>query len=148
MDDFKIRNFLQSHPGISPPRHERLSTTEAAELRNRIRLRANALKQTADVELTRELAEEATPVRDADPSAPGFDLLTLLRALGIRAKASVYINWYRYDVVDRIALIDLSRFFSDIWYPGADDIEIFDDTCCWLLVVPHSGVVRVAVLQA
>lgn len=44
----------------------------------------------------------------------------------IKPQTNVYINWYRYDQVDEMAFVDLDKCFADIWYPGPDDIDIFD----------------------
>jgi len=34
---------------------------------------------------------------------------------------------------------DLFKFFSDIWYPSLDDIEIFDINLNWIISVRHYG---------
>lgn len=42
---------------------------------------------------------------------------------------------------------DLTEHFDYIWYPGPDDIEIFDDSLSWILSVDHGGYLRVLVLD-
>lgn len=147
MDEVRRRNFEKSHPGVAVPRLDRLSEDEAALLRNRILGSTGLSKGTSNLELTRRVASEATPIAGADPCLPGFDLQRLVSALGIRVTDLAYVNWHRYDVIDRVSFVDLSRYFSDIWYPDSDDIEVFDESCAWILVVPHSGVVRLAILR-
>lgn len=147
VDDFKLRNFVRSHPGLIPPSLEQLSLHDAEGLRERLRRRASAPASIEPVELTRRLVDIATPVMELMPSSPDFNLAAALHTLGIKSAKTVYINWRHYDIIDRISLADLSAFFDDIWYPGADDIEIFDDSCTWLLVVPHSGPLGVARLH-
>jgi len=72
-----------------------------------------------------------------------LDLYKVIALFGINAGTEVFINWHRFDRIDRIALLDLSNHFSDIWYPGSDDIEIFDESFDWLVAVHHDGDVRV-----
>jgi len=67
--------------------------------------------------------------------------------LGISAEKKVYVNWYRYDNVDEIQFVDLTKYFDDIWYPGLDDIDIFDATFSWILSISHDGAVRSARLK-
>lgn len=54
----------------------------------------------------------------------------------------VYINWHRFDKIDQMQFPDLMGHFDDIWYPGADDIDIFDDSLNWVASVSHFGNVR------
>jgi hypothetical protein len=72
----------------------------------------------------------------------GFNLSETLIRAGVRAAGTVYINWDRFDAIDAIALQDLSAFFEFIWYPAVDDIEVFDRTCSWMLLIRHYGAVR------
>lgn len=36
-------------------------------------------------------------------------------------------------------LDDLNKYFYDIWYPVAEDIEIFDRECNWMILISHDG---------
>ncbi len=78
----------------------------------------------------------------------GFNLQSAIRELGMESATTVLLNWYRFDRIDRIALVDLSLYFVDIWYPGSDDIEIFDESCSWVLAVSHTGELRLTILDA
>ena len=105
-------------------------------------------EQKLDVEpeadlLTALSAAEARsePVNGA-PDEEGFNLSDALTRGGVCAAETVYINWNRFDTIDAIALRDLSAFFEFIWYPAVDDIELFDRTCSWMLLIRHYGAVR------
>lgn len=76
-----------------------------------------------------------------DANLDGFDLMALMGRVGIHPKASVYLNWYRFDDIDVMSTDQLSRYFSDIWYPSVDDLDIFDDSLDWVLMVRHYGTV-------
>ena len=36
----------------------------------------------------------------------------------------------------------VSKYFSDIWYPSTDDIDVFDSSVSWILSVNHEGEIR------
>ena len=61
--------------------------------------------------------------------------------------ATVYINWRHFESLDEMAFVALAKYFDDIWYAGADDIDIFDDTLSWVLSVRHDGEVRALKLR-
>jgi hypothetical protein len=148
MDRFKLEHFYRNHPGRAFPAHSTLSVAESEVLRERLKTRCGLPRNASDLELTKRLVASATVLTNADPQGPDFDLATLLRQLNIRPGEEVLINWHRFDAVDRMQLTDLSTYFGDIWYPDADDLEILDDSCSWILVVPHSGNARLVVLAA
>jgi hypothetical protein len=138
MDDFKLLNFRRSHPGVTPPALHRLEANEAVELFRK-------LKQRFDVEadeklaVLEELLEGASPIDGGEPGEDAFDMQAVLALASVAPDATLFINWDRFETVDRVSAADLTRYFTDIWYPGADDIEVFDQTCNWVLFVPHSG---------
>jgi hypothetical protein len=68
-----------------------------------------------------------------------FKLTEVLGCLSIEALENVYINWYKFDDIDIVKLQDLNKYFFDIWYPGSDDIDIFDESLSWVISVRHDG---------
>jgi hypothetical protein len=69
-------------------------------------------------------------------------LQSTITRVGITPQQTVYIHWYYDDKIDEFYFADLAQYFDDIWYPGPDDIEIFDATLSWIVVVPHYGDVQ------
>lgn len=55
--------------------------------------------------------------------------------------SNVFINWYRFDDIDKMSLKDLDQYFYDIWFPATDDIDIFDDTFKWIVSIFHDGII-------
>lgn len=55
----------------------------------------------------------------------------------------MFINWDRYEEIDEMGLDDLNRYFSDIWYPGSDEVDVFDSSFGWFLSVSPEGYVKV-----
>jgi hypothetical protein len=35
----------------------------------------------------------------------------------------------------------VAHYFSDLWYPGADDIDLFDASVSWVVAIRHDGAV-------
>ena len=68
-----------------------------------------------------------------------FKLINTLKCLKIKYLDSLYLNWYKFDNIDAIALKDLDKYFYDIWYPGSDDIDIFDSNLTWIVSIRHDG---------
>ena len=68
-----------------------------------------------------------------------FQLIEVLKNLSIEPLENIYINWYKFDNIDIVKLLDLNNYFFDIWFPNSDDIEIFDDSLSWIISVRHDG---------
>ncbi|HEV7224714.1 MAG TPA: hypothetical protein VGN42_18530 [Pirellulales bacterium] len=99
--------------------------------------------RTSDLALPLALANHQIPYGGLNALDEGFDLSRVFEALDIWPDDSVYINWHRFNAneIDAITVADLTLYFDDIWYPSSDDIDIFDDTLCWVLVVSHEGMI-------
>jgi hypothetical protein len=58
----------------------------------------------------------------------------------------VLLNWDPLQEIDRMLRSDAARRFEDLWYPGADDLLLFDESLEWVLIIMHFGEVRCAQL--
>ncbi|MEX2110507.1 MAG: hypothetical protein WD802_07890 [Gemmatimonadaceae bacterium] len=146
MHDLKRKNFEEAHPEVPFPQIDALSDDEARELRIRIARRLGCPEDDG-LMLVRSLSARSVPVEGVNAESEHFKLLGTLWSLRLRPEQpTVYVNWYRFDQIDRVNLEELARYFGDLWYPSSDDIDIFDDTCDWILSVGHSGDVRIAQL--
>lgn len=143
MDKLKIDHFAREHPAEGFPGFRSLTPDDAALIRENV-ARALMLPLTSDgASLLRALGDQQTVLDEPNAEAVGFNLKACLRSLGIHARDSVFINWYRFDDIDEMKVDDLSRYFANIWYPSSDDIEIFDGKYDWILSVRHDGVLGV-----
>ena len=70
-----------------------------------------------------------------------FDLKTAFSELGIATPNEICINFNKFESIDILRFDDLSKFFSDIWYPSLDDIEIFDINLSFIISVRHYGAI-------
>lgn len=143
MEQVKIDNFLRGNDGGTFPRYTPLNNESCADIRSllseRLRLDTSADGMTLVNEVDRrgEICEELKYDDD------NFDLKKVLSSLEINWPEYVFINWYRYDNIDKMMLSGLASHFDDVWYPGVDDIDIFDETFTWVLSVTHYGQVKV-----
>lgn len=143
MDRIKIENFKRDQPDSDFPSYRALHPDEAESLRKSLLLRLNIQPSTSPLDLVKTVSNRSMLVEHADADKEAFDLSGVLSSLGIQPKEAVFINWYRYDCIDQMKIAELSRYFHDIWYPGADDIDVFDESLDWILSVGYSGPVSI-----
>ena len=142
MEHFKIEHFERGNPGKSFPKFEPLDKSEVTRIRKELASKVNLEETIAPLTLIKHLLSLSEPVEGLDATSEGFDLLSTLKTLGLHPNRWVYINWDRFETIDRMDPMDLSTHFHDIRYPSADDIELFDDTLSWILLIDHSGAIR------
>ncbi|MCL5773492.1 MAG: hypothetical protein M1536_03850 [Firmicutes bacterium] len=139
MEQFKIEHFESDGPWRSFPEFVTLSKDEA----DRIRLtfeRKTGIDTTKDKwDLLRYLESLSCQVKNVNAESEDFDLSLIAYKVGLKPRDEIYINWDDFTTIDRMNFLDLSKYFDDIWYPGPDDIEIFDDTFSWILFISHWG---------
>lgn len=148
MEDFKLQIFEDEHRGQSFPWFVSLQPAAAEQLRRSIARKAGLEQQTTGSRLLEALFSKTHTVECANARSEDFDLFAVLHPLGINPYSEVYINWNDFVTIDRMRFEDLARHFDYVWYPGPDDVEIFDDSLSWLLFVDHSGFLRVLEVPA
>lgn len=143
MEEFKRRNYANAYPGEPFPSVREVSPSELRGIR-RVLVSRLGLRDTYDeLQLVHAMSEQSSEIAGIDADDRAFDLMPLLQRFGVGRTESVYVNWYRFDQIDQLMAGDLASHFHDLWYPGSDDIDIFDASCRWLVSISHSG--RVAV---
>ncbi len=141
MDTVKIENFKRDYPASDFPEYRTLDQEESERIRQSLVLRLGVPRNASPLDLVKFVSNKCIVVPHADAEKEDFDLNAQLKSLGIQPNEEVLVNWYRYDRIDGIMLTDLSRYFHEIWYPRADDIDVFDESLDWILSVGYSGVV-------
>lgn len=147
VDSLKVENFNRENPSAEFPRFTPLAASECTHLRGAIAKRLGLDAQSEPLVVLNTLCATARSITSVD-AEDGFDLRTLISELRLKTRAEVLVNWYRFDNIDRIALSDLSSHFNDIWYPSSDDIEIFDESLDWFVLIRHDGRVSALNLSA
>jgi hypothetical protein len=142
MDKFKVDNFLKVHdepfPAIAP-----LSPQECSAARANICSTLQIDANTDGLVVLKEM-ERVSHAIEKNPCDEGFSLASVLADLGISVGGTVVINWDRFLHMDEINSIDLSKYFTDIWYPSSDDIEILDRSGRWFIMIRHWCSIQVA----
>lgn len=148
MQTFKRSHFENAHPGVEFPDIQALSALETAVVRSKVWERLHCSERDDGLAAAKMILSRSVPVKEQNAQDHDFRLLSVLWALRLEPMAVLYVNWYRFDDIDRIHRDDLATYFQDIWYPSSDDIDIFDDSFDWILSVGHGGDVRLARLAA
>lgn len=143
MENFKVTQFEECHPGTPFPRYRTLSSEECQDLRARLSSRFEFSAHTP-LELLQLLASTAEVEGNKNADSDDFEIGDVFLAHGIIPRPVVYLNWYRLDKIDEMTSENFFRYFGDIWYPGADDIEVFDGDCSWIVFVRHDGAISIA----
>lgn len=69
-----------------------------------------------------------------------FSLLELFSDLNLCCDV-ICINWDEFKTIDVFRIIDLYNYFSDIWFPSADNIIVFPRNMTIFIMIRHDGVI-------
>ena len=139
MESFKIELFEKENPSSKFPSFSRLDTEGTARIRQRFAQKLKVEKPIDGKELLRLLSDQIEVIKTFNASVDNFKIADVFRYLDIVPNETIYINWYHYDDIDAMAYKDFSSYFEYVWFPGPDDIDVFDDTCGWILSINHEG---------
>ncbi|WP_103644246.1 heat-shock protein [Campylobacter concisus] len=140
MDQIKLENFRKEY-GFDMPIVRSLSPGECLKIRENLlhKFSLNDIDEFFKIDKFNRLdgfnADEVN-----------FDLKTAFSKLGIATPNEICINFNKFESIDILRFDDLSKFFSDIWYPSLDDIEIFDMNLSFIFSVRHYGLIHHAIL--
>jgi hypothetical protein len=70
-----------------------------------------------------------------------FNFINLLCFLGLESTNSLFLTWDSFLNIDKFKLLDLDKYFEDIWFPCSDDIDIVSDDLAWIISIRHDGAV-------
>jgi hypothetical protein len=138
MDQHKIENFLKANSGLAFPEYMHLDESQATALRNLIAKSVDS-SDLDGLSIVKKLYAAGTEANGIQADDTAFSIERLIRELRVECSENVYLNWYRFDDIDQISLTDLDQYFSDLWYPGSDDLDIFDDSADWVVSITHYG---------
>lgn len=142
MEKIKLDNFSNEYLGRDFPEYASLSKSACADIAQSIQEKFALANVTDGLTLVKAIDALAKPCEVASHVGENFDFNALLHACGIDAADIVYINWHRYDKIDRLKRYNLASYFYDIWYSDMDDIDVFDDSLSWILPIHHDGCIK------
>ena len=133
MDQIKLENFRKEH-GFEMPIIRSLPAGEC------LKLRENLLHKFSldDIDEFFKI-DKFNKFDGISADEANFDLNALFGKLNIATPNEICINFNKFESIDILHFDDLSKFFSDIWYPSLDDIEIFDLKLSFIVSVRHYG---------
>ena len=135
MDEFKISLFETEHKA-SFPQYRELTKLEGQKLADEISKKFNI--NILNFEM--DLAAKQSFYNESD-SLESFKLIDTLRGIGIIPMKEIFVNWYKFERLDVFNAVDLDKYFYDIWFPSADDIDIFDESLKWVVSIRHDGII-------
>jgi hypothetical protein len=106
-----------------------------SKLRNGLAIDQN-LKGVA---LVRYIRERSQNLPEFDAESTEFRLQKCFDKIGLSPRANLFINKQHFEEFIEIETQAMDVLFDEIWFPAADDIELFDDTYSWILSVSHDG---------
>ncbi|MDA3798982.1 MAG: hypothetical protein PF692_07870 [Kiritimatiellae bacterium] len=139
MDKDKIKIFNNENAGKIFPKLVSISNEKRISLLSNIANWLESSKEENAFEVLKLLTENELVVEGWNADNSIFNLHNLVNYLSIIPNNRVYINWNLFDDVDLVEFTDLCKHFIYFWYPGADDIDIFDETLKWIVSIDHNG---------
>jgi len=140
MEKYKITLFQQNYRRDFPY-YKSLSRVECEVIRRKLYAKLSLSNESqGSLVLVNALAKQQDFIQEANAEEEGFKLSECLKNLNITPPTHVYVNGYQFDEIDEMQFEDLNQYFSDIWFPGADDIDIFNNSLDWVLSIRHDGV--------
>ena len=135
MDQIKLENFRKEY-GFRMPIIRSLSEAE------RLKIRENLLHKFSldDIDEFFKI-DKFSRLDGFNADEANFDLNALFGKLNIATPNEICINFNKFESIDILHFDDLSKFFSDIWYPSLDDVEIFDLNLSFIISVRHYGAI-------
>ena len=135
MDQIKLENFRKEY-GFEMPIFRSLPAGEC------LKIRENLLHKFSlnDVDEFFKI-DKFSKLDGFNADEKNFDLKTAFSELSIATPNEICINFNKFESIDILRFDDLDKFFSDIWYPSLDDIEIFNINLSFIFSVKHYGAI-------
>lgn len=133
MDQIKLENFRKEY-GFEMPIIRSLPAGECLKIRENL-LHKFSLDNIDEF----FMIDKFSRLDGFSADEANFDFKALFNKLNIATPNEICINFNKFESIDILHFDDLSKFFSDIWYPSLDDIEIFDINLNWIISVRHYG---------
>lgn len=143
MEKFKIDNYIKENQGGSFPEYFTLDSRSCADIRELLSKKLGLDTSADGITLVNEVLRLGKNNEEFNGKGDDFNLKKVMYSIGMGLPEYVFINWYRYDNIDKMKFSDLANHFDDVWYPDVDDIDIFDETLSWVLSVTHYGQVKI-----
>lgn len=140
MEAFKLVNFKHEHNANMPI----VRSIEGSECEAVCRSLFRSWHVNTLEEFFKKEEQEFVLLDDINAEDDDLDWNKVFNSIGIPVPNEVFINFERFNNIDVFLFKDFCKYFGDIWYPAADDIEVFDTSFNWIVSVKHYGAVHYA----
>lgn len=147
MEEFKIDHFKREYKDKEFPWFDTIDAKHSERIRRKLADRIDFEDYNDTLAFVYKVDEISKTIDGINAQDDNFDLRALLEKYWIIPKDTVYLDWYRFDTTDRIKFRDLAKYFDSIWYPGPDDIALFDDSLDWILSINHEGILDILIIH-
>lgn len=137
MEKFKLTHFKELY-GFKIPTLRHLSVKESEIIIDKLCSIYRVKKLDF---LLNKIYNTFTTIKEIDVDVDNFHIVNLFNELGITIPEEILINWDKFENIDCISFDIFNKYFSDIWYPIIDDIEIFDKEIKWIISIRHDGII-------
>lgn len=100
-------------------------------------------KQYESRDIFQQIEKSGRKINGINAESNNFELSHLLDTQNIQPLPNIFLNWGQFKEIDVVSFESLSTFFYDIWYPGSDDIYLYDESFSWIVYITHYGAVLI-----
>ncbi|UOE40228.1 hypothetical protein MTP09_09915 [Chryseobacterium suipulveris] len=136
MENFKKELFKKEY-GIDFPPYFKISEDKCHEIKYNI---IHKFKLIQD-DFEKSLRKKQLFFNLINAENENFNFCNVLKNIQITIGSRLYVNWDNFQTIDKFSSEDFCKYFNDIWFPSADDIDIFDDKLNWIISIRHDGAI-------
>lgn len=137
MEKFKYNNFIDLYG-------EEFHAIKECPIPNGIRALSQCLSKLKYDNIYYYLETNGIKISDINAEDDGFQFCKLFTHLNVSPPLDINIIWdIKDNYMDSIPLTVFSQYFDDIWYPGADDIILYNQAYQYLIFIRHDGCIFV-----
>jgi len=123
---------------VAPPAH--LAQIEPLDAASAGRLLEVTVPWYREQPFTRGFFAEvtSTPLAGDDGAADGRRVRKWLYQRGVPFKRRVFLSWDSTEAAVTTWKMFV-KYWDELWYPGSDDLAVFDESLSWALFLWHEG---------
>lgn len=136
MESFKKELFRKEY-NTDFPFYDELKNEECIKIKNNIKDKYQIQEIYFDNNLNKiQIFFDRLNAEDEN-----FNFLNGIKELNLKEGNDIYVTLNSFVNVDKFTLKDFCKYFNDIWYPKADEIEISKQNLSWIISIRHDGTI-------
>jgi hypothetical protein len=138
----RMELYKRENPNVIFPDFQEIPSEECKSLS--LEISKKFLNEAfSGLDLLTQLFKKAVRIENVNAASECFSLIETLQKQEITFTETGYIDWYRLDRTTKMRIQDISSCFEYLYFPSADDIQIFDSSISWLMFIEHDGEVYI-----